>query len=137
MTSFEEIEIDEQSRVGSEFISSVTNEIQRALVTERAERKITQQSIADKIGTSRAVVNRQIQGLENLGARRMAELLWAIGWEPYFEARKIPAGGNQFTPSPGANTASGVLVFENLRVKPKPNQPTTPVGSDSSTLVPG
>jgi hypothetical protein len=89
-----EIEIDEKSRVGSEFMARVVNEIRRALATEKAKRKLTQQEIADRIGTSRAVINRQVQGFENLGARRIAEILWAIGWEPHFEARPIPEGDN-------------------------------------------
>ncbi|SRR5258705_12896516 len=95
MNSFE-LEIDEKSQVGSEFMARVVNEIRRAVASEKASRKLTQQAIADKIGTSRAVINRQIQGLENLSARRIGEILWAIGWEPYFEARKIPAGDNSF-----------------------------------------
>jgi hypothetical protein len=95
MTSFEELEIDEKSYVGSTFMARVANEIRRAAAIEKAARKVTQQAIADKIGTSRAVVNREMQGLENLSARRIAELLWALGWEPYFEARKIPAGDNE------------------------------------------
>jgi hypothetical protein len=94
MDSFE-LEIDEQSRIGSEFMARVVNEIRRAAASEKSSRKLTQQAIADKIGTSRAVINRQMQGLENLGARRIAEILWAIGWEPYFEARPIPVGENQ------------------------------------------
>jgi hypothetical protein len=94
MNSFE-LETDEQSYVGSMFMARVANEIRRAAAIEKASRKITQQAIADKIGTSRAVVNREMQGLENLSARRTAELLWALGWEPYFEARKIPDGDNQ------------------------------------------
>jgi hypothetical protein len=97
MNSFE-LEIDEKSRVGSEFMARVINEIRRAVATEKGSRKITQQAIADKIGTSRAVINRQIQGLENLTARRIGEILWAIGWEPHFEARKIPAGENLHPP---------------------------------------
>src|SRR6266567_5397869 len=91
MNSFVELEIDEQSRVGSEFMARVVNEIRRAVAAEKADRILTQQAIADKIGTSRAVVNRQIQGLENLSARRIAEILWAAGWETHFEARKVPA----------------------------------------------
>jgi hypothetical protein len=93
MNSFE-LEIDEKSRAGSEFMASVVNEIRRAVASEKASRKLTQQAIADKIGTSRAVINRQIQGLENLSARRIGEILWAIGWKPNFEAQKIPAGEN-------------------------------------------
>ncbi len=93
-----EIEIDEKSRVGSEFMARVVNEIRRALAAEKATRKLTQQDIADRIGTSRAVINRQVQGFENLGARRIAEILWAIGWEPHFEARRIPDGVNEIIP---------------------------------------
>lgn len=78
------------------FMARVANEIRRAASIEKARRKITQQAIADKIGTSRAVINREMQGLENLSARRTAEILWALGWEPYFEARKAPAGENLF-----------------------------------------
>jgi hypothetical protein len=99
MNSFE-LEIDDKSRVGSMFMARVVNEIRRAAAIEKASRKITQQAIAEKIGTSRAVVNREMQGLENLSSRRIAELLWALGWEPHFEARKIPAGENLFTPTP-------------------------------------
>lgn len=99
MKSFE-LEIDEKSRVGAMFMARVANEIRRAAAIEKAERKITQQAIADKIGTSRAVVNREMSGLENLTARRTAELLWALGWEPHFEARKIPEGENQFPATP-------------------------------------
>jgi hypothetical protein len=97
MNSFE-LEIDEKSRVGSEFMARVINEIRRAVAAEKGSRKLTQQAIADKIGTSRAVINRQIQGLENLTARRIGEILWAVGWEPHFEARKIPAGENLHPP---------------------------------------
>src|SRR5215208_4648344 len=91
----EELEVDEQSFVGATYMARVANEIRRAASIEKASRRVTQQEIADKIGTSRAVVNREMSGLENLSARRTAELLWALGWEPYFEARKIPAGQNQ------------------------------------------
>jgi DNA-binding transcriptional regulator LsrR (DeoR family) len=104
MNSFE-LEIDEKSRAGSEFMARVINEIRRAVATEKASRKLTQQAIAEKIGTSRAVINRQIQGLENLSARRVGEIMWAIGWEPYFEARKIPFGQNQFVVAPPTSTA--------------------------------
>jgi hypothetical protein len=118
MTSFE-LEIDDKSRVGSEFIEDVGNEIKRALTTERATRKITQQSIADKVGTSRAVINRQIQGLENLTARRIAEILWAIGWEPHFKARKARPGENLFVPE------------RPIQKEPsKPFQPLTQLGSN-------
>jgi hypothetical protein len=109
MNSFE-LEIDEKSRAGSEFMACVVNEIRRAVATEKASRKLTQQAIADKIGTSRAVINRQIQGLENLSARRIGEILWAIGWKPNFEAIKIPAGENLNTPVEIATPAMKVSI---------------------------
>src|SRR5687767_11447517 len=97
MTEFE-LEIDDKSRVGSDYMARVKNELRRVAAIEKAERGLTQQAIADMVGTSRAVINRELRGLENLTARRTAELFWAMGWEAYFEARKIPVGDNQFPP---------------------------------------
>src|SRR5437879_5247775 len=94
MTSFN-FDIGEKERAGSRFLSDVRDELQRALATEKSERKITQQEIAKLLETSRAVINRQIVGHENIGLKRVAEILWAIGWEPHFEARKVPLGDNQ------------------------------------------
>ena len=96
LSDSEELEIDEKSFVAATYMARVANEIRRAASIEKAARKITQQSIADKVGTSRAVINREMSGSENLSARRTAEILWALGWEPHFEARKIPAGENHF-----------------------------------------
>jgi hypothetical protein len=123
MNSFELNLLDEKSRVGAEFMASVVNEIRRAAAIEKASRKITQQAIADKIGTTRPVINRQMQGLENLSARRIAEILWALGWEPHFEARRIPPGDNEHpatnliishsTAPQKAETAQGTVTLTN------------------------
>lgn len=98
MTSFELDIVDEKSRAGSEFLMLVVDEMRRALVAEKSERKLTQQSIAEKIGTSRHVINRELQGLENVSARRIGEFFWAIGWEPHFEARRVPDRQNEIMP---------------------------------------
>lgn len=90
MPSFE-FDIGEKERAGSRFLSDVRDELQRALATEKSQRKISQQAIANLLDTSRAVINRQIMGYENIGIKRVAEILWAIGWEPRFEARRVPA----------------------------------------------
>lgn len=97
MPSFE-YDLGEKSRIGSRFISHVRSEIQRAFTSEKASRKITQQQIAEKIGVNRSVINRQLMGLENMTLRSVAELLWAIGWEPFFEAREPNVGdqNNEF-----------------------------------------
>jgi len=101
MSSFN-FDIGEKERAGSRFLSDVRDELQRALATEKSRRRITQQEIANVLETSRAVINRQIIGLENIGIKRVAEILWAIGWEPHFEARPIPAGDKDII-RPGAS----------------------------------
>lgn len=95
MTSYELDIIDEKSRAGSEFLMRVVDEMRRALVAEKSYRKLTQQSIADKVGTSCHVINRELQGLDNVSARRIGEFFWAIGWEPHFEARRVPDCQNE------------------------------------------
>lgn len=88
MPSFE-YQIDERERAGARFISRVNDELRRALAIEKSERKLTQQAIADELGVHRSAINRKFMGLENLTARSIGELLWVIGWEPFFEARRI------------------------------------------------
>ncbi len=113
-------EIDERSRAGSRFISRVKEEIQRAFVVEKEVRKdLTQQAIANKLEVNRSVVNRQIMGLENMTARSIGELLWALGWEPHFEARKVEAdGGNEPVKIGGVKTivaGMGTVVIQTAR----------------------
>ena len=83
-------DIGEKGRRVSRFIGQVHAELQRALVFEKAVRKITQQQIATMLGVNRSVVNRQFMGLENMTLRRVAELAWALGWDIVFELRKRP-----------------------------------------------
>ena len=87
MTSYV-FDIGEKTRKASRFISHVRSELQRALVEEKTARKLTQQSIAEKISVNRSVVNRQFMGEENLTLRSVAELAWAMGWEPSFFLKK-------------------------------------------------
>jgi hypothetical protein len=63
-----------------------------------------------------------MQGLENLSSRRIAELLWALGWEPHFEARKIRTGENLFVPkvsSSVSTSGSGTQGTKDMSLKPK------------------
>ena len=121
-----EYKIDERSRAGSRFITSVNNELRHALVTEKSERKLTQQAIADKLGVNRSVVNRRFMGLENMTARSIGELLWAIGWEPYFEARRIEQDydGNEFVE----------LVVNDKRTEPEASE-GRPIETGSSNTT--
>lgn len=116
MPSFN-FDIGEKERAGSRFLSDVRDELQRALATEKSERKITQQDIANLLETSRAVINRQIVGHENIGIKRAAEILWAIGWEPHFEARRLPKGDNQII-RPAAQAPREDIEFKKNR-KPR------------------
>ena len=111
MPSFE-YKIDEREGAGSRFITRVNDELRRALATEKNERKLTQQAIADTLGVNRSVVNRKFMGLENLTARSIGELLWAIGWEPIFEARKVTQedGQNEFIRPPTVNVVSSTTA---------------------------
>jgi len=109
--TFVELEFDEKSHVGAMYAADVAREIRRAFIAEKAERKITQQAVAEKIGTSRAVVNREIMGTENLTARRQAELLWAIGWEPHFQARKIAPKAGQNDNAPTSPTGDSQILL--------------------------
>ena len=69
-------------------MGQVHAELQRALVAEKAVRRISQQQIANMLGVNRSVVNRQFMGLANMTLRRVAELAWALGWDIAFELRK-------------------------------------------------
>jgi hypothetical protein len=87
MTSYL-FDIGGKRRAAARFIGHVRSELQRALVAEKATRKITQQAIAKLLGVNRSVINRQLMGFENMTLRRVAELAWALGWEIVFELRK-------------------------------------------------
>ena len=122
MPSFE-YELDKKSEVGSDFITRVNEELQRALVTEKQARKITQQEIADTLEINRSVVNRRFMGLENLTVRSIAETLWAIGWEPLFKVKKIaPQDGENERAKPKENSFK-------LAPPPPPSSPEKPLSA--------
>lgn len=89
-------DIGERGRAVARFIAHVRSELQMAYAHERAKRKLTQQAIADKLAVNRSVVNRQLTGIENMTVRSVAELAWAIGWEPNFSLSKPDHTGNFF-----------------------------------------
>jgi len=101
MDSFE-FDIGEKATIVSRFMGEVHAEIQRAFMDEKASRKLTQQQIATLLEVNRSVINRQLQGMDNLTARRMAEFAWALGYEPEFRLRKEMAeeGSNDHPSAP-------------------------------------
>jgi hypothetical protein len=109
MTSYV-FDIGEKDRKASRFIGHVRAELQKALVAEKHERKITQQQIADLIGVNRSVVNRQLMGTENLTLRSVGELAWALGWDAIFELRKPASVGNHVPAAPQTASAGTCLI---------------------------
>jgi transcriptional regulator with XRE-family HTH domain len=116
MTSYV-FDIGEKARKASRFIAHVRAELQKALIAEKAARKITQQQIASQIGVNRSVINRQLMGTENLTLRSVADLAWALGWDIAFELKKPPQRGNQRQDSiepAGATAAAFDSAFAHL-----------------------
>lgn len=101
MNSFE-FDIGEKASLVARFLGEVRTELQRVFTIERASRKLTQQQIATLLEVNRSVINRQLTGVENLTARRIAEFAWALGYEPEFRLRKefVEDSANDRPPSP-------------------------------------
>jgi plasmid maintenance system antidote protein VapI len=116
MTSYV-FDIGERARRASRFITHVRAELQRAFVAEKSVRKITQQKVAELLGVNRSVVNRQLTGEENLTLRSVAELAWALGWQPVFELRKQEVKGNNIQNSPQTGTGEGPSAAGNQQSK--------------------
>lgn len=87
MRSFR-LPIDAKSRVAGRLIAHVRDQLQKALIEEKASRKLTQQQIANTIGVDRASVNRQFNGAGNLTLRSIAELAWALNRNVVFGLEK-------------------------------------------------
>ena len=124
-------DIGEKARKAARFIWHVRSELQRALIAEKATRKLTQQAIADQLGVNRSVINRQLMGEENLTLRSVAEIAWALGWEPVFELRKPPVseGSNQVRQPPRTET---VRAGRRIDVDKKKRDPISARGAGVS-----
>jgi DNA-binding phage protein len=114
MHSFE-FDIGDRARKVSRFIFHVRHELQRALLAEKSARKVTQQSIAEKIGVNRSVINRQLMGEENLTLRSVADLAWALGWDLSFKLEKpeIQVGRNDWPRNTTSVLSTSINNFEN------------------------
>ena len=80
-------DLDEKSEAAAAFITKVRDELVRAFVMQKSESGATLQSVAEKIGGDRSAVHRLLNGEGNLTLRKVAELSWAFGKEPFFEIR--------------------------------------------------
>ena len=96
MTYFH-FDIGERARHAGRFIGRVRGELLRALTERKSDIGFSQQGLAQKLDTERALINRQLSGESNLTLRSLADLAWAMDMEISFELKKAhpKAGQNQ------------------------------------------
>ena len=85
-----DIKIDPKSRAAGRFIGQVRKALVSAAIEEKNETGVTQLQIASKVGVNRSVINRLLRGEANLTLRSVAEIAWALGWEPRFTLSRKP-----------------------------------------------
>lgn len=87
---FFEVDISPKERAAARFIGSVRKALLRAAFAEKENAGVTQQSIAEKLGVNRSVINRMLKGESNLTLRSVAEIAWALGMQAEFTLIKVP-----------------------------------------------
>ena len=105
MPSFQ-ITISPKRRAATRFIGQVRRQMKRALAERREADGTTQTAVANKLDVHRSVINRELNGKNDIGLGRVGEFAWALGMEPHLEFRPITIGDGQnirpldATPSP-------------------------------------
>ena len=84
MTSFQ-LSITPRRRAAARFVAKVRQAIQKAYADSP---EIRQTDIANKLEVHRSVINRQLNGRKDMSVARVAEIAWALGYEPVFELEK-------------------------------------------------
>lgn len=84
-----ELKIDPKRRAAGRFIGAVRKALINAAFEEKQRHGLTQQKVADCLGVNRSVINRMLRGEVNLTLRSVAELAWALGWQPHFSLKRI------------------------------------------------
>jgi hypothetical protein len=97
VTSFH-FDIGERARHAGRFIGRVRGELLRALSERKSEGGFCQETLARKLKTERALINRQFSGESNLTLRSLADLAWAMDLEIAFELKKPAAEAGQNQP---------------------------------------
>lgn len=101
-----ELKISAKDRAAGRFIGSVKKELMRAAFTEKENSRVTQQSIAAKLGVNRSVIHRMLKGETNLTLRSVAEIAWALGWVINFSLSKR---GVSVSSAPSLTEGRGIL----------------------------
>lgn len=84
-----ELKIDPKRRAAGRFIGTVRKALINAALEEKQQHGLTQQRVAECLGVNRSVINRMLRGEVNLTLRSVAELAWAMGWQPQFSLKRI------------------------------------------------
>jgi transcriptional regulator with XRE-family HTH domain len=98
VTSFH-FDIGARARNAGRFIGRVRGELLRALSERKSEGGLSQEALARKLDTERALINRQLSGESNLTLRSLADLAWAMDLEISFELKKPAAEAGQNQPA--------------------------------------
>ncbi len=116
MTYFH-FDIGERARHAGRFIGRVRRELLRALSERKREAGFTQQGLARKLDTERALINRQLSGETNLTLRSLADLAWAMDMEISFELKKPAARAGQNQPATTSTVGYGEIKYINGAAK--------------------
>ena len=84
-----ELKIDPKRRAAGRFIGTVRKALINAALVEKQRNGLTQQKVAECLGVNRSVINRMLRGEVNLTLRSVAELAWAMGWQPQFSLKRV------------------------------------------------
>jgi transcriptional regulator with XRE-family HTH domain len=98
VTSFH-FDIGSRARHAGRFIGRVRGELLRALSQRKSESGLPQQTLAEKLGIQRSLINQQLAGETNLTLRSLADLAWAMDMEISFELKEPTAKAGQNQPT--------------------------------------
>ena len=130
MTYFH-FDIGERARHAGRFIGRVRGELLRALSERKSEIGFSQQGLAQKLDTERALINRQLSGESNLTLRALADLAWAMDLEISFELKKPTTEAGQNQPIATSTVRHGQIKYINGAVKPTAlSAPAIPANSE-------
>lgn len=120
-----ELKISAKDRASGRFIGTVRKKLINAALDEKRQTGISQSAVASKLGVSRSVINRLLRGQANLTLRTVAELAWALGWEPVFSLRRKVSGE-------GLSNAHSSVVSKEHGASGSENFTTTPTSVGAS-----
>ena len=89
----------------------------RALSERKSDAALSQQGLARKLDTERALINRQLSGEANLTLRSLADLAWAMDMEISFELKKPLPKAGQNQPMTTSTVGHGQIKYINGAAK--------------------